>query len=273
MNFINNCAELGGGVYFLSNDGLIPLTTQQSLVFDECTFKHNSAHTGSAVDITPNIFDCFSSGFLITPVFRDCTFADNTVAVNSQNSHTTRGIAVGTIYNSLYNIRFDGYDQFLNNFGTALHVVSGVADFSNSSAYVFNNMGVQGGAIALIRSSVLKVGLNRTYMLAYNVAQDRGGGIYVQLMDNHDFTVSRNCFVQYADANNNSRIIPFVDFNASITFVQNRAEAGVDHAIFATSFHPCQVISNSTGIRRRYIVVNISEIFVIRDMEFYECTK
>ena len=266
VNFINNCAELGGGVYFFSNHELVPLTTHQSLVFDECTFKHNCAHTGSAVDITPNIFDRFSSGFLITPVFRDCTFADNTVVVNSQNSQTARGI--GTIYASLYNVRFDGYNRFLNNFGTALNVVDGVADFSNSSAYFFNNTGVQGGAVALIGSSALKVGPNLTYTFSNNVAQDRGGGIYIQLIDNHDFTISRSCFIQYADAGNSSRFIPFVDFNANITFVQNRAEVGIGHAIFATSFHPCQVVSNSTGIRRAYIVVNISEIFTVRGMEF-----
>ena len=268
VHFIDNCAELGGGVYFFSNHEQTPLIMQQTLLFDKCMFKHNHAHTGSAVDITPNIFDRFSSGFLVVPVFRDCTFADNTVVVNSQNLQTTRGI--GTIYTSLYNIKFDGYNQFLNNFGTALNVVSGIADFSNSSACFINNTGVQGGAVALIGLSAMKVGLNLNYTFVNNVAQDRGGAIYAQLIDNHDLTISRSCFVQYADSRNPSRYVPFVDFNANITFRQNRAEAGIGHAIYATSFHPCRVVSNSTGIRRRYILVNITEVFAVRGMEFDE---
>ena len=271
VSFIDNCAELGGGVYFFSNHEQTPLTVQQMLLFDKCTFRHNHAHTGSAVDITPNIFDRFSSGFLVVPVFRDCIFADNTVVVNSQNLQTTRGI--GTVYTSLYNIKFDGYNQFTNNFGTALNVVSGIADFSNSSARFINNVGVQGGAVALIGLSTMKVGLNLNYSFLNNTAQDRGGAIYAQFIDNHDFTISRSCFMQYADGDNSLRYIPFVEFNANITFKGNRAEAGIGHAIYATSFHPCQVVSNSTGVRRRYILVNITDIFAIRGVELDENPK
>ena len=271
VSFIDNCAELGGGVYFFSNHEQNPLTMQQTLLFDKCTFMHNHAHTGSAVDITPNIFDRFTSGFLVVPVFRDCIFADNTVVVNSQNLQTTRGI--GTVYTSLYNIKFDGHNQFMNNFGTALNVVSSIADFSNSSALFINNIGVQGGAIALIGLSTMKVGLNLNYTFLNNEAQDRGGAIYVQFIDNHDFTISRSCFVQYADGEDSSRYIPFVEFNANITFKGNRAKAGIGHAIYATSFHPCRVVSNSTGVRRRYTLINITDVFAIRGMEFDENPK
>ena len=271
VSFIDNCAELGGGVYFFSNHEQNPLTMQQTLLFDKCTFRHNHAHTGSAVDITPNIFDRFTSGFLVVPVFRDCIFADNTVVVNSQNLQTTRGI--GTVYTSLYNIKFDGYNQFMNNFGTALNVVNSIADFSNSSALFINNIGVQGGAVALIGLSAMKVGLNLNYNFLNNVAQDRGGAIYAQFIDNHDFTISRSCFVQYADGEDSTRYIPFVEFNANITFTGNRAKAGAGHAIYATSFHPCRVVSNSTGVRRRYTLVNVTDVFAIRGMEFDENPK
>ena len=265
VSFINNCADLGGGVYFFSNHERAPLTRQQTLLFDKCMFRHNHAHTGSAIDITPNIFDRFSSGFLVVPVFRDCIFTDNTVVVNSQNLQTTRGI--GTVYTSLYNIKFDGYNQFINNFGTALNVVNGIADFSNSSARFINNTGVQGGAVALIGLSTMKLGLNLNYSFLNNVAQDRGGAIYAQFIDNHDFTISRSCFMQYADGEDSLRYIPFVEFNANITFKGNTAKAGIGHAIYATSFHPCQVVSNNTGVRRRYTLVNITDIFTIRSVE------
>ena len=271
VRFIDNCADLGGGVYFFSNHEQAPLTMQQTLLFDKCTFRHNHAHTGSAIDITPNIFDRFSSGFLVVPVFRDCIFTDNTVVVNSQNLQTTRGI--GTVYTSLYNIKFDGYNQFINNFGTALNVINGIADFSNSSARFINNIGAQGGAVALIGLSTMKLGLNLNYSFINNVAQDRGGAIYAQFIDNHDFTISRSCFMQYADGEDSLRYIPFVEFNANITFKGNRAEAGIGHAIYATSFHPCQVVSNNTGVRRTYTLINITDVFAIRGVELDENPK
>ena len=270
-SFIGNCAGLGGGVYFFSNHERSPLITQQMLLFDRCTFRQNHAHTGSAIDITPNIFDRFTSGFLVVPVFRDCTFADNTVVVNSQNLQTTRGI--GTVYTSLYNIKFDGYCQFISNFGTALNIVSGIADFSNSSASFINNTGVQGGAVALIGLSTMKVGLGFNYSFLNNVALDRGGAIYAQFIDNHDFTISRSCFMQYADGEDSLRYIPFFEFNANITFKGNRAQGGIGHAIYSTSFHPCQVVSNSTGVRRRYTLVNITDVFTIRGVELDENPK
>lgn len=265
VTFTHNCAELGGAVYFYS-DHRQTSDDLNELIFDGCIFSSNQAHTGTAVDLTPNIFDRLSNGFLLIPTMKDCKFLSN-VNVRSINTETTFG--TGTIYSSQYSLKFIGHNTFFNNSGTALYLVNGLADFSNSSATFECNEGNRGGAVALIGLSSLLVGTEGSYLFKDNTALDRGGAIYSFLIDNHDFTVSRSCFIQYCDSTNKSRVIPVSEWNANITFNGNRAKSKTGHAIFVTSLYPCQVVNNgSTDEYKVYVVVNITDALSVRGITF-----
>lgn len=266
VSFIENCAELGGGVFYYSgrskqgfNDNM-----DNSMVFDNCTFKCNQAHIGSAVDLAPSMFFKLVTGFTIDPIFKNCRFLENIIFVNKSQFQKTTGI--GTIYGSFYNIHFDGSNCFENNKGTPVYLVNGVANFTNSNTSFINNTSLQGGAIALIGSSLMIVGPNR-YKFVNNTAAHKGGAIYVLLTDSTDFITSRSCFIQYMDTDS----VPLsINWKSNITFIGNKAvDDAAGHAIYATSLHPCQVINNGTLRKPKYtLLTNISDIFTIRGISF-----
>ena len=262
VNFSNNCAELGGGVYFFS-DHRESRNDLNSLIFECCMFSNNRAHTGTAIDLTPNIFDRLSDGFLLIPELKDCRFLFN-INVRSLNTETTFG--TGTIYSSQHSLHFLGNNEFVGNSGTALYMVNGIADFSNGNVTFKQNHGNRGGAVALIGLSSLLVGAEGNYLFMDNRAMDSGGALYSLMFDNHDFTVSRSCFIQHVNASDRRRrITPLSEWKANITFIGNRAIAGTGHAVFATSLYPCQVINNGTTDSYDInIVVNISDVFSVR---------
>ena len=169
---------------------------------------------------------------------------------------------IGTLYATLYSIVFEGTNYFTNNTGTALYMVNSIANFSYSSAFFCDNQGERGGAIALIGASVLLVGPEREYRFTNNRALYKGGAIYVLLINNHDFTVSPSCFIQFCNGN---RTTLTGSWNTTISFINNTAQIG--GAIFTTSLHPCQVINTRTDNNPFYITVNASEVFLIRGID------
>ena len=262
VTFIANCALLGGGVYFFSSLQT-DLSINNQLVFNNCTWEGNTANTGSAVDLTPDIFEHLDSGYPMVPVFKDCAFVRNTIEAFSGTSTDHRQHSgIGTLYSSLYDIKFVSSAKFLRNFGTAVHVVNAVADFTNSSALFDGNEGSEGGGVALIGTSSLLIGPNN-YTFTNNVATARGGAIYSYLVDNHDFVVSRSCFLQYIEEVQASRIpttqigIPSDQWKARVLFDGNRAGSGQGHDIFTTSLLPCQVVRNNSEFK----VLQLTGIF------------
>ena len=268
VTFMSNCALFGGGLYFYSEREFEGATN--TVEIESCTFEGNHAHTGSAVDITPNVFQRSSliKGTLTIPVFKNCAFVNNSVQINNGaekvSSQITYGI--GTLYVSLYSVKFEGNNNFENNTGTAIHIVNGNIDMSQSSAYFFNNSGIQGGAIALIGQSSMIVGPNKTYHFVNNTAYVKGGGLYVQLDDNHDITASKSCFIQYRNSDGRT-IVPVKNWTATIQFKENRAIAGKGHAIFATSLYPCQSINNGSLDTPMFVSINSSEVFSKRKIK------
>lgn len=207
--FVNNCARFGGGLYFYS-DHEQSINQANTVQIKNCTFESNQAHTGSAIDITPNVFQRLSltSGILITPTLSDCRFINNRVTLNSHAELNQITYGIGTLYVSLYNIKFEGQNRFENNLGTSIHIVNGNIKMSQSSVHFYNNTGFQGGAIALIGQSSMVVGPNGNYTFINNTALGKGGGLYIQLDDNHDITASKTCFINYFDANISTRVTP-----------------------------------------------------------------
>ena len=267
VSFIENCAELGGGVFYYSNRGKQGHNDNEnnSVLFDNCTFRSNKAHIGSAVEMTTSMFLKVITGYTIVPIFKNCQFLENFVFVNqSQKNQKTAGI--GTIYASLYNIRFNGSSHFESNRGTPVYVVNGVVNCTNSDVSFVNNTGLQGGAIALVGSSIMILGRHK-YEFINNTAIHEGGAIYVSLTDSTDFFISRSCFIQYLDTDS---VVLSANWKANITFMGNKAvDDTAGHAIYATSLHPCQVINNGTSFQPEYILLtNISEVFSVRGINF-----
>ena len=267
VSFIDNCAELGGGVFYLSDRGRQGFShMNNSVIFDNCTFQRNGAHIGSAVSMTPDMFLKRTTGYSITPEFNNCLFSKNSIVVSQPRSQVTQKTpGIGTIYVSLYNLHFYGSNRFEHNLGTALYIVNGLVNCTCSKMKFIGNTGIHGGAIALVGSSTMIVGPN-TYEFINNTAIHQGGAIYVSLTDSTDFISSSSCFIQYHDAD--SPILS-INWKANITFTGNHAlDDTAGHAIHATSLHPCQVVNNGTEKKSRYILVNISEIFAIRGISF-----
>ena len=270
VTFVRNCAQFGGGLYFYS-DREVNADESNTLNIDKCRFEGNRAHTGSAVDITPNVFERLISGILITPVFKNCDFISNTVIINFEVNRTQTTYGIATIYVSLYNIRFEGFNRFVNNVGTAIHIVNGNIDAACSSLDFINNHGIQGGALALIGESSLVLGENRNYTFVNNTALDKGGAIYVQVVDNHDITASKTCFIQYYDGYS---YIPQSNWNSTVTFAGNRAGAGDrGHTIFATTLYPCQIINFGDKDNLQLESIDAQEVFSLRGISIQEDTN
>ena len=252
--FSKNCAEIGGGVLFQSH--IWQNISKNSLLFDNCTFNRNRAHIGSAIDMTPNFNARLKTGYSdITPTFRNCRFTRNSVHINSALHDVDKIAGSGTLYASLYDIRFDGYNKFSFNNGTPIYIVNGIVNFTNSNVTFENNMGIRGGAIALIGTSSIIVGPSKKYLFINNTAHYQGGAIYAQMIETHDFTVSKSCFLSYM---NGTKYISKTPWDNNIIFLGNKAALG--SAIFVTSLHACQ----SIVINGMNEFLNTSDVFSSR---------
>ena len=261
VRFIDNRADFGGSLFIFSKSDT---SNDNVVLFHNCTFKKNEAHTGSAVDLHPSNFVSPSDRHNTKITFKQCSFVRNhvySITHNYSNSLIVDG--TGTVYANQHNVNFVGNNTFLHNNGTALYMVNSMADFHNSSIMFIGNMGTRGGAVALIGTSVMLVGPKQEYLFVNNTAIFQGGAIFVSLVSNHDFTLSKSCFIQYYDGKE-FRIKK--NWEISVKFTGNTAQIGP--AIFATSLHPCQPINNATKKYGKvfYVTINASEIFSVRNI-------
>jgi hypothetical protein len=261
VNFGRNCAELGGGVYFSSGHEDHTSKDSNSFIIDSCTFSGNRGYVGSAIGMMPSIFDASLHTLLLMPTFKNCKFLSN---IPSENDSPQVSHSRGVIYSNLYNVKFEGQNDFRDNYETALYIVNSQVDFSNSSADFVNNTGLEGGAMALIGLSSFKVGGNNSYIFENNTALSRGGAIFSFTIDSHDYAMSRNCFIRNnRDFQDNTAGIKW---NTTIIFAGNRANGGTGHAIFATSLHSCQLVNSSD---QAYSPIDIGDVFTVqRRMRF-----
>ena len=260
VNFSRNCAQVGGGMFYFSSRHRNLNDDTNTITLDECRFIRNRAHMGSAVNMMPDIFLRQSTGLATVHRFRNCLFSENTVFVKqTQSRQKQRTAGVGTIYVSLYDISFEGFNCFENNLGSAIYLVNGIVDFSNTSAHFVNNTGLNGGAVALIGVASMKVGANK-YNFENNTAMFKGGAIYVFMIDNNDFTTSRSCFIQNCDGAPSPG-----NWSSSFTFTGNKArDNSSGHTIFATTLVPCVVVNIGTVNKPRYTVISITQVFSMR---------
>ena len=140
------------------------------------TIRHS--YMGSAIFLAPSIDRRISTGFSTLIKFSDCSFARNAV-FDTKNLLLQINPGAGTVYISSYHVVFNGNTNFTKNNGSALYVINGVVNFQNSGALFLNNTALQGGAIALIGSSVVIVGSQRRYEFVNNSATYKGGAICI----------------------------------------------------------------------------------------------
>lgn len=259
--FKGNCAEIGGGVYHYSNRQEVQ--DSNDMILKNCTFQENKAHMGSAVMMPPDVNRRLSGGCSITFTFLNCQFFGNTVYFNSPvHGQTTAG--VGTVYISTYDVNFEGYNRFDNNSGSALYIIDSIIDFEKSNACFRNNTGLQGGAVALIGSSIMILG-RKSYEFVNNTAQYKGGAVYVSLIDNLQFIGSKECFFQYIDSEGPDILAS--EWKENVQFVGNKAkDPTAGHSIYATSLHPCHQISRQNSSKHE--LLNSSDVFTERGFTF-----
>lgn len=267
VNFSKNCAELGGGIYFSSGHEDHTSIELNSFIIDSCTFRDNRGYAGSAIGMMPSILDASLHTLLLMPTFKNCKFLSN---LPSEDGSPQASHSRGVIYSNLYNVKFEGQNDFKDNYETALYIVNGQVDFSKSSADFVNNTGLEGGAMALIGLSSFNVGGNNSYTFENNTAIGRGGAIFSFTVDSHDYAMSRNCFIRNIRdiQEDHAGILPEYEWQTTIVFMGNRANGGTGHAIFATSLHSCQLVGSHTPSGQVYSLVDTADIFTIRGMRF-----
>ena len=82
-------------------------------------------------------------------------------------------------------------------------------NFSAGTDITFSeNSGLDGGAIAMIGFSTLRVGNNSQFTFSNNTAEMYGGAIYVWSIDRHDIVSTQSCFIQAQQLNHTHLIVP-----------------------------------------------------------------
>ena len=235
--FIDNGARYGAGtaIYASGTDCAKDTYHNNELIFKSCSWTRNIASFfGSTVDISPFAYDTLANFYLPRPRFIDCNFSANHTQEQSNQNFL---INVGSFAVNSFDVLFEGTVYFQNHSFTPLHVTDATATFlPGTRAFFKNNVGSQGGAIALFGSSILQVTPNTTLFFINNTATGDGGAIYHSSENHHDFFSSRTCFIQ-----NGSKFYPDIKERPTFCFRGNRVDRENQNgqAIYATTFQPC----------------------------------
>ena len=220
--FIANKAMIGGGVRIYSSHRK-KSELPNVIEFTECQWRANIARFGSAIDITPHIWEVLSSGFLPIPMFHNCEFRSNIADIYSKFSrtigYTEYQTGRGTMMLTEFQVIFSGLITFVNNDGSAVYLSSSIIDTLPLTTCNFTgNHGFEGGAIAFVGFSALFVKENNFFYFSDNSATRRGGAIYDYTIDKHNYVSSRSCFLQYhgSEPSNEKKNVTFI-------FVHNSA--------------------------------------------------
>ena len=71
-----NVAEYGGGTKIFSTRSLYR-SLNNSVMFTDCLWEQNKARFGSAVEISPHVWDTIATGYLPYLEFKNCNFSSN----------------------------------------------------------------------------------------------------------------------------------------------------------------------------------------------------
>ena len=241
----NKAVKYGGGVALFASRGLYHSALTNIMAFEDCEWVENSALAAAAVDISPHVWDTLGVGLLPTFTFINCNFTSNYIKEREHSlgpGAEQNFTGLGIFLVSVFEVKFEGNTEFVDNRGTALCLTSGVAEFSEGSSVLFsNNSAVRGGALALIAYSVVNIYENSEFEFVNNTAISKGGVIYTHSVDKHEYLSSRSCFIQYRGE------LALKERNITLTFRDNSASTGDGHCIFADSLLPCSHACSING--------------------------
>ncbi len=250
--FARNSASLGGAVEVFSSHMSEDTTLNANTIsFSNCSWMNNTAEIGSAILLAPEAWNTLTDGYLPTPVFHNCTFTENKV-VNTGSNDPELSTSSGALFISTYTVNFTSSVTFSRNAGTAIYINSGTINVLENTSLVFDeNHGNQGGAVAMLGFSAIRIfdGSNVTFL--NNHAADVGGAIYFSSTDETDYFFSRSCFLRSSD----STASP-VEWQSDIYFLNNTAER-YGHSIYTTSLLPCARAAATNSSEN----INVTDVF------------
>lgn len=255
--FDSNNASHGGGLALYATKSN---TSSNNITFNNCSWINNTAFIAAAVDLS-SLFTKEDKGSLPGVNFINCTFFSNTIhhQISEKGKYTSHSKGKGVVYSVRYGINFSGRTVFCDNKGSALYLVSSIAEFSHDSDVNFsNNKGFVGGAITLLGFSAISVRDNSNFLFADNSAKEKGGAIAAVTINKKDLIDTQACFILYSGDTHT-----VVERNINFTFRNNTAgehgrsqklevEDHYGHSIFISSLKPCQknCIQNNTSFDR-----------------------
>ena len=249
--FYHNAAYTGGGTNVVAT---VEDTNSASndILFSQCDWINNMSPLGAAVYISPGLWDFTVQGFLLVPLFTNCTFRENTAyqELSVMSTPLDSGVKVfstgfGAVFISELHVQFKGHSTFSGNNGSAVYLSNGVLEFPEGSMVEFSkNKGHNGGAIAMYGSSVIRIHNSSTIVFESNLAYSRGGAIYTEITAPVQSGL-RNCFIESA-----TRTGPLKS-DSVLRFNDNKAYISGD-SIFATSLRSCKIVCTNSGLNVSY---------------------
>lgn len=225
----NNQASEGGGIAFaIARQDKLNIDQVLEILISKSLFEYNQARLGAAVVLLYS--PIFIDGFLPVIQFHDCKFLSNKLMIVSDLVH---GAGLAAVYVSEIQAIFQNNAVFSNNTGSALVVVGSQVNFVGTTALFENNIGSNGGAIALLGVSSIFIGTDTHMTFVNNTAKHYGGAIYNRYIGNEDVQSTAECFLRYSE--------PFIDpanWKVYFNFSDNTAvQDGC--SIASTSLLPC----------------------------------
>lgn len=263
VEFTRNSGALGGAVEIFSSHTSVDTTNNIS--FSNCSWVANTAEIGSAVMLTTEAWNSLTDGYLPTPVFNNCTFAENTV-VNTSLSDNNLDLLMsstssGVLFISTYTVNFTSSVKFSRNTGSAIYINAGTINVLENTNVVFDsNYGYKGGAVAMLGFSTIRTFLGSKVHFEDNYAADVGGAIYSSSTDETDYYSSRSCFLRFSDD-----IASPKDWGSAFYFINNSAKH-YGHSIYATSLYPCAraaAVNSSESI-------NVTGVFLWTPFHYFD---
>ena len=233
----------GGTVLHYSRAKLA--TQKYAIKFMNCLWERNIALFGSAVEASLHASDKLTSGYMMSPVFRNCLFLSNyrleEIYTDGGEDLARLSWGKGVFLTTALPILFKDRTTFVGSNTSALCVSSSIVEFAAGSNVNFtSNTGFEGGAVSLMGLSELHVRDNSTFIFYNNTALTKGGAIIYRSDNKLDFVSSRRCFIRYVG---NTSIVS--ERSITITFENNSAIGSYGkayacgHTIFATTLIPC----------------------------------
>ena len=221
--FANNSAYFGGGVSFYT--ARQHKHGQNKLQLHNCLFEHNQARLGAAIDLSA--WHSSITGTIPTPLVDNCTFRFNSPRQGGL-------IGIGAMYIDAVHVQFQNNVEFESNLGSALAITGSHIEVLKNCTMTFqNNIGRNGGAIALLGNAFIVTNDNSQLIFNNNTAYYSGGAIYYFSSGERDLIYSRNCFIRFQDIT-----LPPDRWTSTFEFRNNTASEHTN-SIYASTILPC----------------------------------